>query len=199
LNISVFGRLRAIAAAAFLFAATVSAAIVPAAAGPISQHAVDADVLIQAGKPDEALDAFERATEALWAAIPLHCRTATFAQTVTGFSQYEPRRDTRFRSGDAATVYLEPVGYRFMTDRETFRVALATRVEIRTADGLIMAMTDDFGDLGWEGQSPNRQVHASIATTLPDLKPGDYLLRVTLVDRASDESTNVTLPFAIVE
>ena len=182
------------------------AAVVPwagivseAAAGAISQHAADADVLIQQNRPAEALAAFERASEALWRALPLHFRTAAFARSVGGFGQYEPRRDTRFRAGETATVYLEPVGYGFAVNGVSFRMELGTRVEIRTVDGLILAISDDFGGLTWEGRSPSHQVHASVAVTLPVLKPGDYVLRLTLTDGVSHELTTVALPFAIVE
>ena len=81
MNAFVLRRLRPILRpAAVVGAVWCAAASSQAVAGPIGQHAVDADVLIQQGKSGEALDAFERASEAFWQALPLQCRTATFAR-----------------------------------------------------------------------------------------------------------------------
>lgn len=192
-------RLRAIARPAAM--AAVAAVIIAsgAGAGEISQHAAAADDLLQAGKPEEALAAFDQATDAFWRASPLQVRTATFANSVGGFGRYQPREDANFRSGETATVYLAPVGYGFVEDAPSWRVALTTDLEIRTPGGLILARADDFGDLAWQGRTRSHEVHAAIAVALPDLKPGDYLLHLTLTDRASAKSAGVTLPFAIVK
>jgi len=192
-------RLRAIARTAAM--AAVAAAIIAsgARAGDISQQAAAADNLLQAGKPEAALAAFDLATDAFWRASPLLLRTATFANSVGGFGRYEPRQEANFRSGETATVYLAPVGYGFVEDAPSWRVALTTGLEIRTPGGLILARTDDFGDLAWQGRTRSHEVHAAIAVALPDLKPGDYVLRLTLTDRASAKSASVMLPFAIVE
>jgi hypothetical protein len=198
-RVSILCRTLAASAAAIAATAPPPGIVSDAAAGAISQYAVDADVLIQLNKPVEALAAFEQASEALWQALPLHCRTAEFAQSVRGFGQYEPLEEARFRAGETATVYLEPIGYGFVAGGGSFRVELATRVEIRTVDGLILALSEEFGDLAWEGRSPSHHVHVSAAVTLPVLKPGDYVFRLTLTDSASDELTTMALPFAIVE
>jgi hypothetical protein len=42
-------------------------------------------------------------------------------------------------------------------------------------------------------------VHAAIGVALPDLKPGDYQLLLTLNDAASGKSATATLAFSVVE
>ncbi len=184
--------------AATVIVAGASTAIAPGAhAGDISQLAAKADDLLDTGKPGEALAAFDQATDAFWRASPLQFRLASFVNVAAG--QYNPRGNATFRSGDTATVYLAPVGYGFIADGASVRVEMTTGLEIRTPGGLILAKTDDLGDLAWQGQTQSHEVHLTIAVPLPQLKPGDYQLRLTIGDRASAKSATVTLPLSIVE
>jgi hypothetical protein len=168
-------------------------------AGAITDSATNADNLIAEGKASDALAAFDQATDAFWAGSPLQFRVASFATSVKGFGQYEPVTDARFRAGDTATVYLEPVGYGFTAAGETSTVAFTTALEIQTAGGILLAKADNFGNMEWQGRSKSRQVPAIVEITLPALKPGDYRLMLTLTDAASAKHASVTLPFAIAE
>ncbi len=183
------------AAVAFVLAFSTA----PVAAGEISELAAGADDLIRQGKPAEALDAFDKATEAFWAASPLLLRTALFATSVQGFGQYEPRPGAAFRSGETAVVYVEPFGYGFAADGASVSVTFTAGIEVRTPGGLTLAKADDFGRLHWQGHTRSRSVHAAITVSLPALKAGDYRLVVTLTDSATAKSSSVTLPFSIVE
>jgi hypothetical protein len=169
----------------------------PAMAGPIADAADQAESLLQQGKPADALSAFDKATDAFWAASPLQFRVATFASSVKGFGQYEPRGDTPFRSGDTAIVYLEPVGYGFATDGPSFTVAFTPGIEIRTAGGILLAKADNLGQLAWHGRNRSHEVQTAVSVTLPTLKPGDYRLKLTLTDAATAKQASVTLPFTI--
>ncbi len=170
-----------------------------ATAGAITNYATDADNLLMQGKPADALAAFDRATDAFWAASPLQFRVATFASSAKGFGQYEPLAEASFRSGDTATVYLEPVGYGFTQSDAAFAVAFTAGIEIRTAGGILLAKADDFVHIGWQGRSQNRAVPAIVNVTLPTLKPGNYKLSLTLSDAATAKQASVTLPFTIIE
>lgn len=195
-----YGR-RLVAAGAIVAAAMVAGAIFGpgASAGPLGDQAARAETLLAEGKAHAALEAFDRATEAFWGTSPLQFRTVTFADHVTGFGKYEPRGSSQFHAGDTVTVYLEPVGYGYLPSEAGFRVAMTTDLEIRTPGGLILAKSDDFGEVTWEGRSRTHEVHTTINVALPDLKPGDYLIRLTLADRASAKSASVTMPFEVVE
>ncbi len=194
-----FRTLRRLVAAAVAVAGATAVIASGAHASNISRLATEADNLLQAGKPAEALTAFDQATDAFWRSSPLQFRTAVFVDAVSGFGQYRPRDDANFRAGETAKVYLAPVGYGFIADAGSVRVALTTGLEIRTPGGLILAKTDDFGDVVWRGRTESHEVHLTIAVPVPDLKPGDYVLRLTVGDRASAKSATVAMPFSIVE
>jgi hypothetical protein len=168
-------------------------------AGAITEYATDADDLLQQGKTREARDAFDRAADAFWQAAPLDFRIVTFVDSVTAFGKYTPRDGADFRAGETAIVYLEPIGYGFASDEASFRVTLTTGLEIRTPGGLILAKSDDFGDLEWRGRTKSREIHVGVQVALPELKPGDYVLRLTLGDRASAKAATAVMPFSIVE
>ena len=167
-------------------------------AGPVADRAAEAEAKLSAGDPAAALTAFDAATEAFWNASPLQFRVATFADSVAGFARYAPRADSTFHTGDSVTIYLEPVGYGFVSDRDSSRVSFQSGVEIRQGD-IVLGKTDDLGKLDWEGREKNYAVHAAISLTLPDLKPGDYTMLLTLTDDASEKAATTTLPFTIAE
>ncbi len=190
---------RSVVAAAGLALLAVASLSATAWAGAVTDHAWKAESLLTEGKPADALAAFDQATDAFWAASPLQFRVALFAASAKGFGQYEPLGTASFRSGDTATVYLEPVGYGFTSAGSTYAVAFTTGIEIRTAGGILLAKADDFVHIDWQGRTRSYQVPAIVNATLPALKPGDYTLLVTLTDAATAKQASVTLPFTIVE
>jgi len=175
----------------------VALAAAPAHAGEIADRAAEAEQLLGQGRAADAQAAFDKAAAAFWIASPLQLRVATFADEVKGFGNYTPHAGTAFKPGDTLLIYLEPIGYAFTPDGDGFKVAIAADMEIHTPGGLILAKSADFGRLEWKARSKTREVHATLKLPLPKLKPGDYLLLVTLRDQGSPKSTTVTLPFSV--
>lgn len=192
-------RRSAIVAAALMATVAVAPLAGVARAGEIADGAAAADDFLQQGKPAEALDAFDKATDAFWAASPLQLRTVLFADTVSGYGQYTPRADSIFHSRETAKVYAEPVGYAFAATGDTFSVTFTAGIEVHTPGGLVLAKAADFGRLKWEGRTRSRAVQVAIDVGLPELRPGEYRLLVTLTDDTSGKATTATLPFTIVE
>lgn len=177
-----------------------SFAVVPqAAAGEVADKAALAETLLDRGYGEAALAAFDKATEAFWAALPLQLRVIAFADSVAGYGNYVPREDATFRNGDTLRIYFEPVGYGFAADGDDIRAEIAVDVEIRTPGGLILGKAADFARLAWSGKRPMHEVQATVETRLPFLKPGAYLLLVTLRDANSAKTRDVTLPFTVAE
>ncbi|HVZ15216.1 MAG TPA: hypothetical protein VG894_12205 [Bauldia sp.] len=196
-----FSRLSGVAFA-LCAAAALAAPGGPALAGPIADGATQAEQAIASGDSQTAIAAFDGATDAFWSAIPLAFRVATFATGVSGFGQYTPVSDATFHAGDGVTIYLEPVGYGFLPadGGSGYTVRYQTGLEIRTPGGLVLGKTDAFGTAEWTGQAKNHEVQASVSVTLPAaLKPGSYLLLLTLTDAATQKQATATLPFTIAE
>jgi hypothetical protein len=177
------------------------AAIPSARAGEIADKAALAETLVGRGYGEAALAAFDKATAAFWAASPLQLRAIAFADSVSGYGDYAPRANPEFRTGDTLRLYFEPVGYTFTPDGDDgVRAAMSVDVEIRSPSGLIYGSAEDFVRLEWSGRTPMHEVHASVAMPLPgNLKPGPYLLLLTLRDQGSAKTTAVTLPFSVAD
>lgn len=184
---------------AFVALAMIAAADpLPALAGEIADKAAEAESLLSAGKPQEALAAFDQASGDFWTASPLQMRVATFVDSVTGFGDYQARAEAAFKPGDIVKIYLEPVGYGFSEEGSAFRATLAADLEVKTPGGLVFGKATDFARLTWSSKEKLRQVHATIASPLPALKPGDYILALTLRDLNSPKTATLDLPFKVV-
>jgi len=194
---------RAATAAALVSLLLATAAV----AGPIADNAGKAEQDLATGDAAGAIAAFDEAADAFWSAVPLTFRVATFATDVKGFGEYTPVSDATFHAGDTATIYLEPVGYGFAPVQGDnagtppgFRVSYTTGIEIRTPGGLILGKTDNLGTAEWSGTAKSYQVQTAVSVALPAaLKPGSYLLLLTLTDTTTRKSATATLPFAIAE
>jgi hypothetical protein len=168
-----------------------------ASAGPVSDSAGQAESLLAAGKTTDALAAFDQATDAFWSALPLQFRNLLFVDAASGYGRYTPRDGSTFKAGETPVIYFEPVGYGFAEASGQSRIAIKTGLEIRTPGGLILAKTDDFGELTWQGLAKSREFYGSLSVALPGLKPGNYELILTITDEASGKSATATLPFVI--
>lgn len=185
--------------ASMVFAAALAAGITTAGAGEIADKAALAETLVERGYAEAALSALDKAVAAFWEESPLQIRTIAFVDGVAGYGNYTPRDGSVFRNGDTLRLYFEPVGYGFATAGDDVRAAIAIDVEIRTPGGLILATAENFATLTWSGRTPMREVQGTIETRLPFLKPGEYLLLLTLRDTNSDKTADVTLPFSVAE
>lgn len=186
------------AIAALIFAWAV-AGNSPANAGPVADNAARAESLLGEDDAKDALAAFDQATEAFWAAVPLTFRTAILADEVKSYGEYTPRAAAPFKAGDAALVYLEPVGFGWAAEGDRFKVQLETDVEIRSAGGLIMGKAEKFGGIERVSREKIREMNLSVRLPLPALKPGDYVLMLTVRDLVSGKSGSVSLPLTLVE
>lgn len=167
-------------------------------AGEIADKAAEAEARLQSGATAGAVAAFDAATEAFWAATPLSFRAALFADDIRGFARYTARADSAFKSGDTATIYIEPVGYGFTETDDGYEVSFTTGLEIRQGD-IVLGKVDNFGAFTWQGRSKSFAVSVPVSVALPALKPGDYQLLVTLTDTVSSKTRTATLPFSIAE
>lgn len=159
----------------------------PAKAGEVADKAAAAETLLSGGQAREAFAALDAAVDAFWAAAPLTLENVYFLDGAV------KRADGPFRPGEAARVYLEPVGYGLTEGGGSFSVDLKTGIEIRTPGGLILAKSEDFGSLGWKGTVKNRSFNARLGIDLPDLKPGDYELLLTVTDPTTEKSATASL------
>jgi hypothetical protein len=168
-----------------------------ARAGEVASKAAEAETLLQSDQPGAAFDALDAAVAAFWSAAPLVIRSAAFATDGGNSVTSDASAGRPLRSGERATILIEPLGYGFAEGNGEYRIALKTGIEIRTPGGLILAKTDDFAQLEWNGPVKNRSFTARIGVELPKLKSGNYEILLTLTDHTSNNSATATLPFEV--
>lgn len=160
----------------------------PVHAGDVADLARQAEDLLKADDPSTAFDTIDAAIDAFWRAAPLVIEDAHFDRA--------PDKAT-FAPASEVGIQLKPLGYGFSTDGGINRIALDADVEIRTPGGLILARSDDFGRLEWKGAGKNRNFAGRVSIAMPELKTGDYELRLTLTDVATHKTATVVLPFSV--
>ena len=148
-------------------------------------------------QPGAAFDALDAAVDTFWSAAPLVIHSVAFATEGGDSVTSDPSAVRPLRSGERATILLEPLGYGFAKEGDKYRIVLTTGIEILTPGGLILAKTDDFAHLEWSGPVKNRSFTARVSVELPKLKPGNYEILLTLTDQTSDKSATATLPFEV--
>jgi hypothetical protein len=170
-----------------------------ARAGEVTDAAARAEALLTEGKTQEALAAFDSATDAFWSALPLTFATATFADSVQSHGEYAPRAEAKFHAGETALIYLEPIGFAWTAEGDSFRTNLEADVEIRSTKGAIFAQAEKFATFERTSRHKSRELDLRIRLALPQLKPGDYELLVTLRDMAAGKAATANLPFTLSE
>ena len=181
--------------------AAVAAAVSPAVAtaGPAADKVAAAEALLK--QPDAAIDAlkaFDDAIDAFWMTMPLTFRAVTFADSVTAYGQYVPRKEAVFHPGEQVQVYVALAGYGFRPINTGYRVDFSVAIQIRTPSGSVLARADDFGQLTRDASVESHEFAAGLPVTLPYLKPGDYILRLALRDNQNGKLAGADLPITVV-
>lgn len=186
-------RISGIAVAAALFCAASGAAI----AGDVADKAGEAEKLLQAGKAAEAQSALDAAVEAFWKTAPLTLKNARFVVEAKGFGDYVPHEGASFTPSSPVQVYVEPQGFGWVEVADGYKIAFSAEIEIRNAGGQVLTKSSAPALFEKIGRNKNREFQITVGAPLPALKPGNYVLVLTVTDVATGRSAPVELPFSI--
>ena len=186
-------RISGIAMAGALLFAVSGAAL----AGEIADKAAEAETLLQAGKPVEAQAAIEAAVEAFWKAAPFTLKNARFVDEAKGYGDYVAHAGSTFAPSSTLQIYVEPQGFGSAEVDGGHKIAFASDVEIRNAGGQILTRSAAPALLEKTSRNKNREFQITVGFQLPALKPGDYVLVLTVTDQATGRSAPVELPFTV--
>jgi hypothetical protein len=182
---------------AFVMALSALFVVPTAQADYIAERVKNAGNLLRSGEPNAAFEALDSAVNSFWTIAPLTIHQAYFVSQGTGGDRLARPANEPFSSGETVTIHVEPLGYGFSRDGEDFQIVMTTGIEIRTFGQLILAKSADFGRFEWSGQAKNRNFAGRVSIDLPDLKPGDYEILLTLNDQASQKKASIALPLTV--
>src|SRR5205085_5167618 len=100
-----------------------------------------------------------------------------------------------YAGGDVLHLALAPIGYGWTPIADAFRIRIAVDIELATRGGVVLASVADFATLEHTGAERTREFAATLAVTLPELRPDDYELRLVLRDAATGKTAAATIPF----
>jgi hypothetical protein len=144
------------------------------------------------------LDTAEAKVVEVWEATPLTFRTALFVNgSPQGFGMYDPRPGSSFASGEAMTVYAEPVGYKWREEAGEYRFGFACDFAIKTVTGASLGEQKGFATLEKLSRVRNREFFLKFDYQVKGLVQGHYILTTTVHDIVDGRTASFDLPFTI--
>lgn len=142
----------------------------------------------------QARDAYDQA----WEASGLAFAKVTFTDGAsTGYGQYTPRKDATFSSGEALTVYAEPVGYGFQESGGGHAYELTASFKLLNLSGQVLAEQENFATFSGNGRSKKRELGASLNFRFSGLPAGEYKLEANFNDKVGGSQSGFVLPFTV--
>jgi hypothetical protein len=170
----------------------------PAAAGELVSSANTAEGLAAQNKYLDAIDEMSWAVAKLWQWSPLLIRKSLFvAGEPGGYGIYDERKDAVFKRKEPLIIYAEPVGFGYTYADGLYSIDLALDFEVKDKQGKTVASKANFGALTLKSRVQNREFYAKVTYDFSGLQPGDYDVTTTMRDKATEKTTNFTLPFTL--
>ena len=170
--------------------------IAPAAAGELADRALAAEGALEAGDARAAITEFEKAQEALWAAMPLTILDVAQVANAAGVGIYSERANSIYAPGEKLLLYVQPVGYSYGDDGLGNKViALAVDLTLKSEAGEALGTIENIGSIKLSSRTRNRELFFSLNLSLDaaSIPAGKYTAEFLMRDLNSQK----TAPFAI--
>ncbi|MBI3463599.1 MAG: hypothetical protein HY000_11150 [Planctomycetes bacterium] len=163
---------------------------------PAIEYALGTDPAV--GQSSQAAnEALGRAAERLRGPPRFEARNLTFCKRIRGFGSIERVEAAAFSCGQAVLLYNEVDGFLSEPGSGRFRSRLSSELELLDADGQTV-WQQQFAAVEDSNSVARRDYFLSHSFRLPALvRPGTYLLRLTLHDELAKRSTSATVPLVV--
>lgn len=176
--------------------------VLPVAAGEVADFATAAEKALADNKPLQAIAEFEKAQDALWAAMPLTIRKVALVTSASGVGVYTLRDGATYAPGERLLLYVEPVGYGYGDDGLGNKViALSVDLTLKSEAGEALGTIENIGSIKLSSRTRNRELFFSLNLSLDaaSIPPGRYLADFTMRDGNSDKTAPFSVAFEIVQ
>lgn len=168
--------------------------------GPITDHATDAEALLDEGDPVAAVEALDKAMEEIWNQSPLVFRKVLFVEDLSGFGLYRERQSEVFKPGEPLVVYAEPIGFAYgRNNAGGTEISLIADFVLTDLDNKELFVKDDFLNVTLPVRYHNREFQIKMTVNLSGLPVGKYVAKFHMRDKYSDKSGDFEMPFEIAE
>ena len=129
---------------------------------------------------------------------PLVISELRLCRKVFGFGSFEPLAEPRVKVGQHLLVYCELTGLQYETRDEGFVSRIASRVEVRPAEGVAILWEQELGAAADLCRRQRRDYYVNYRVDLPiTLGPGSYRLRFLQTDLIAGSATSTEIPLEI--
>lgn len=156
-----------------------------------------------AGTRDERLNAalehLRMATRKLQSETPLRIHRLTFCNSIRGFGTFDAFPSATFRPGQPVLLYAELQNFRSQqTIRGTYRTEFSAMLEITRFEETDVVETIRLPAIIDDTVSERTDYYQSYELTIPaHLRPGHYIVRLTLHDQADGRSATAEAGFDV--
>ncbi len=149
---------------------------------------------IQVSSSDPVAAAQAALLQAL-AQAPMSLPVAVFVKDrAAGYGMYELREGgSRFKSGEAMYVYVEPLAYKYKTAGADVTFGLTMDFTVLSKDGNILGGKEKFLDVSFRSHRHNTEIMLNATITIQSAPPGDYQLELTVHDQSSPDVAHARL------
>lgn len=180
-----------------LFLAASFLSPLPGLAGPVADHAAQAEAAM-ATDPIAALGHLDAAIEEVWKAAPLAFRKVLFAESAGGFGIYAERPNAIFKPGEPILIYGEPVGFGYgKTALGGLEISLVLDFVLANEAGEELFAKADFIAYQLPVRYHNREFNTATTLNLTGLEPGKYIAKFKMRDKHSDKTGAFELKFEV--
>lgn len=148
-------------------------------------------------RANQAMESLEEALTALRQRADLQATSPLFCSSVVNFGNYIEFDRYEFKPGQPVVVYWEVKNFSSVESKEGWRTKLSATFEIQDSQGEKRhRFTRDFKDDVCRNR--RHDFFNVVVFPLPDnLPPGDYVLKVTTIDKASEKSAEKQTRFVV--
>lgn len=148
--------------------------------------------------PLQQLDTLQKAVTDAWERMPLTTRRAIFVSSKPlSYGSWVQRPSSVFKPGEEFLVYVEPVGYAWKPNGDSFDFGIAGDLILKSPDGKVLGGQENFIRADFSSRTKMQELMLNITVSLDGIDPGSYVMKFKIRDVQSDKATTIALPFTL--
>ncbi len=161
---------------------------------------VSAEAKEAAVKSLKDLEAAQRTVSDIWTTMPLSARRVIFVkESPDTYGVYSERASNVFKAGEKLITYVEPVGYAWKANGDSFDFGLIADFVLKTKDGKVLGGQEKLLTVNKTSHYKNQELMIVLTLTVTGLDPGQYAVDYKLKDYNSDKSAVISQAFTIAD
>jgi hypothetical protein len=173
-------------------------AVAPAPAQPPRNAISLASAAYSEGDLMKTMDLLRTALVGVYGEAPLIAQNVHFVtEEPQAYGMYSPRSGNTFDGVEPIQLYFEPVGYAFKKSGRFYSVNVDASFTVLKRDGTPLGEEQPLGSLDFRSRAANMESMIFSTINLRGLPPGEYHLKLNLIDHNSGRTGSFEKTFRI--